>query len=232
MGTTRGWAAIAACVGAVGLTACGGGGGDSSAGATSTAGATDAVLRSYLDSTNVNSSSFPWNGQFPGVVKRWNLPVPVKTNGEARAVVAMNTIEARLGFTVFDRTSIEATDEAAITRGLVFRKGTSYLPAGANPQAYCANVANAPFSGSWPTGFLRTPGEISARLYVNLDNPQCTASQDIAVHEVGHALGLGAHFAAFGDDAPITPDVWPVLATLYGNPIGTARAAIAIRRAN
>ncbi|MCW5234993.1 hypothetical protein D5047_01045 [Verminephrobacter eiseniae] len=105
-------------------------------------------------------------------MKRWTLPIPAKTNGEPRAVPAMDAIEAKLGFVVFDRTSIAATDEAAITRGIVFRQGTSCLPAGANPQAYCANVSRVPNDGSWPSTFLFAPGEISARLYVNLDNPQ------------------------------------------------------------
>ena len=81
------------------LTACGGGGGgssnDNSAPTTSTAN----TLGS-LDATNVTSTTFPFNGQFAGLVKRWKLPIPVKTNGEARAVPAMNAIEAKLGYVV------------------------------------------------------------------------------------------------------------------------------------
>ena len=112
----------------------------------------------------------------------------------------------------------------------MFRQGTSYLPAGANPQAYCANVAGAPNEGGYPLNFMLTPGEISARLYVNLDNPQCTASADVVIHELGHALGLGVHFKGFGDDnGPIGPAFWPVLATLYANPIGTLKAAVIVK---
>lgn len=192
---------------------------------------TDAEVLALADATNIASAGFPWNGRFAGVVKRWTLPIPVKTNGEPRAVPAMDAIEAKLGFVIFDRTSIAAADEATITRGIVFRQGTSYLPAGANPQAYCANVARAPSDGSWPSTFLFAPGEISARLYVNLDNPQCTASPEIVIHEVGHALGLGAHFKGFGDDdGPIGPAFWPVLATLYANPIGTPKSSVVIRQ--
>lgn len=189
-------------------------------------------MLALADATNIANSGFPWSGRFAGVVKRWTLPIPVKTNGEPRAVPAMDAIEAKLGYVVFDRTSIAAADEATITRGIVFRQGTSYLPAGANPQAYCANVARAPFDGSWPSTFMFAPGEISARLYVNLDNPQCTASADIVIHEIGHALGMGAHFKGFGDgDGPIGPAFWSVLATLYASPIGTPKASVVIKQA-
>lgn len=191
----------------------------------------DAEVLALADVTNIASSGFPWNGRFAGVVKRWTLPIPVKTNGEPRAVPALDAIEAKFGYVVFDRTSIAAADEATITRGIVFRQGTSYLPAGGNPQAYCANVARAPLDGSWPSTFMFAPGEISARLYVNLDNPQCTASPEIVIHEIGHALGLGAHFKGFGDeDGPIGPAFWPVLATLYANPIGTPKASVVIKQ--
>lgn len=238
------------------LTACGGGGGDGggssplvttpevtspvtdptttpepAAPVPTTSAVPDAEVLALADATNIASTGFPWNGRFAGVVKRWTVPIPVKTNGEPRAVPAMDAIEAKLGYVVFDRTSIAAADEATITRGIVFRQGTSYLPAGADPQAYCANVARAPFDGSWPSTFMFAPGEISARLYVNLDNPQCTASPEIVIHEIGHALGLGAHFKGFGDDdGPIGPEFWPVLATLYANPIGTPKSSVVIKQ--
>ncbi len=214
------------------LTACGGGGSDAQTPTPAGPSAADTRLLAYLDTANLSSVGVPWNGQFAGVAKRWSLPIPVKTNGEARAVPAMDAIEARLGAVVFDRTSIANADEAAVTRGIVFRQGTSYLPAGGNPQAYCANVSNAPFSGSWPPGSLRATGELSARLYVNLDNPQCTAGADIVVHELGHALGLGAHFAGFGDGPSISDDFWSVLATLYANPIGAPKASVVVKQIN
>lgn len=192
-------------------------------------GPTDAEILNLADSTNLSSSGYPWNGRFAGVVKRWNLPIPVKTNGEPRAVPAMDAIEAKLGFVVFDRTSIESADETTITRGIVFRQGTAYLPAGANPQSFCGNVSDAPFGGGWSASLL-SPGELTGRMYVNLDNPQCTASADIVIHELGHALGMGAHFAGFGDDDAIGPAFWPVLATLYANPSGTPKASVVVKQ--
>ncbi len=194
------------------------------------AGPTDTEILGLVDSTNLSSAGYPWNGRYAGVVKRWSLPIPVKTNGEARAVPAMDEIEAKLGFAVFDRTSIAAADEATITRGIVFRQGTAYLPAGANAQGFCANVSDAPFGGGWSASLLN-PGELTGRMYVNLDNPQCVADGAIVIHEIGHALGLATHFKGFGDDdGAIGPEFWPVLATLYANPIGTPEASVLIKQ--
>ena len=218
---------------AVVLAACGGGGSDAASVAPNLkVEPPNAAILGYLDTTNVATTGFPFNGQFAGVTKRWKLPIAVKTNGEARAVPAMDAIEAKLGYVVFDRTSLANNDEASIARGLVLRQGTSYLPTGANPQAYCANVGNAPFSGGWPANSLTAPGVLSARFYVNLDNPQCTASADIVVHEIAHALGMGSHFKGFGDGPAISADFWTVLASLYGNPAGTAKADIVAKQSN
>ena len=214
----------------IALSACGGGG-DSSSNA-STSAASDTALLAYLDTTNVASAGFPWGGQFPGVVKRWELPVPVKTNGEARAAVAMDAIESKLGYKVFDRTSIENTPNDTITRGVVFSQGTSFLPSGGNPQSFCANVASGPNAGGYPPQFVKAPGTISTKLFVNLDNPQCVASPDIVIHELGHALGLGSHFEGFGDSSgAISGNFWNLLATLYNNAAGTAKANIVVKRA-
>ena len=204
------------------MTACGGGKSDSSS----------STILNFLESTNVASTGFPWNGQFAGVDKRWTLPIPVKINGETRAGPAMDALEAKLGYVIFDRTSIASVDDSQITRGVVFSKGTSYLPTGADPKQYCGNVSGAPYSGGYPSNFLKTPGEISTRLYVNLDNPQCVASADVTIHELGHAMGLGTHFQGFGNPDAISQDFYTVLATLYANPIGTPKASIMFKQVN
>lgn len=215
----------------VALSACGGGGGGGGGGNTSTA--SDTALLNYLDTTNVASVGFPWFSQFPGVVKRWALPVPVKTNGEVRATAAMNAIESKLGYTVFDRTSIANIPNDTITRGVIFSQGTSFLPPGSNPQSFCANVAAGPNSGGYPGQFVQAPGTISTKLYVNLDNPQCAAGAEIVIHELGHALGLGSHFEGYGDSSgAISDNFWNVLATLYGNAAGTTKANVVIKKVN
>lgn len=215
------------------LTSCGGGADTPSVATTSVMEpAAAAAIIGFLDTSNLASTGFPFNGQYAGVTKRWNLPVPVKFNTEPRAAPAMDAIEAKLGYVVFDRTSLANVDEANIVRGVVFRQGTSYLPAGANPQSYCGNVSNAPFSGGWPANMLTAPGVLSARFYVNLDNPQCTVSADVVIHEIGHALGMANHFRGFGDGPSISTDFWNVMATLYANPPGTAKANIVLKQSH
>ncbi len=233
------------------MAACGGGGGSGSPQTTSTLRrSTDAGILSLLTTANLDANISGTYGppDYPSVAKRWALPVPVKTNGDARVVPAMDALEAKLGMTLFDRTSIEnlADDGVAFTRGIVFSQGTAYYPPGALASSYCANVSSNtvgfPYGGP-PPGLLSAPGEIaksgttvvnagppslSTRLYVNLDNPQCTATAAIVIHELGHALGLGSHFAGFGfdDGSDNQQDFYDVLATLYSVPIGTAKASI------
>lgn len=203
------------------LAACGGGekGEDDSAG----------TVRSTLDATNISSNGFPWGGQQPGVLKRWSLPIPVKLNGDSRAVTAVDEIERQLGQTIFDRASIASTPDDQVVRGLIVSKGTSYVPPGSSSACDGAGgVAGAPNSGGYPTAFLKG-AEISARLYVNLDNPGCVASQEVTTHEFGHALGMGQHYDGFGNGQPISPLFWRVLRTMYANPIGTPSASIVVQ---
>lgn len=211
------------------LTACGGGS-DAAPGPSS-----PAAILGYLDSSNLSSAGFPWSyGVYQNVAKRWNVTtakIPVKINGESRAGPAMDAIETKLGMIIFDRLSIASTADGSITRGIIFSQGTAYMPPGAtDPQHWCANVSDGPNQPGYPANFMIAPGEISARLYVNLDNPgYCTASADVVIHELGHALGLGAHFQGFGNGPPISDDFWRVLATLYKNPIGTPTANIVVQ---
>lgn len=235
--TTNGKLAQAlACLGLAGvvsvvtaLSACGGGS-KKSADVASPA----AVILSDLVASNLASAGFPWDGvSFVGVAKRWDTttPIPVKTNGEVRAGPAMDAIEAKLGRILFDRTSIAATANSSVTRGIIFSQGTAMAPVGTPIANNCGNVGSAPNAGGYPPGFLvpGSAGVISTVLYLNLDSPVaggCVASAEVVIHEFGHALGLGAHFAGFGDGPPISTDFWSALATLYGNPIGTPTASM------
>jgi len=180
-----------------------------------------------LDKTNLSSSDFPWNGRSPDVLKRWDLPVPVKTNGDAQAEAAMNEIELNLGQTIFDRTTIAATPDNQIATGLIISRGTAFIPPDGDIKTNCGNVAAAPNDGGWPSSFLNAAA-ISTKLYINLDGPGCKASLDVAIHEFGHALGMGNHFKGFGDGTPISYLFWRVLRTIYTNPIGAQRASVVV----
>jgi hypothetical protein len=205
-----------------GLMACGGGG----------AGSDDSVesVRAALTVTNLAANGFPWNGAAPGLLKRWELPIPVKTNGDSRANDAMDAIERELGPGVFDRTSIASTPDNLITKGIVVSVGTAFLPSGAtNPANYCANVAAAPRASGWASPAATAGGVMSYRLYVNLDNPFCKADISIAIHEFGHALGMGVHYEGFGYGPAISNLSWRVLRTMYANAPGTPAASIVVK---
>jgi len=203
------------------LVACGGG--------ESSSDVTPAAVRSSLSVTNLESSGFPWGGQQSGVLKRWNLPIPVKLNGDARATASVDEIERQLGQTIFDRITIAGLPDNQIRRGLIVSVGTSFVPPGSsNPCQGAGNVAGAPNTGGYPFPFLNG-AEITARLYINLDNPGCTASQEVTTHEFGHALGMGSHYDGFGNGPAISPLFWGVLRTMYANPIGTSSSSIVVR---
>lgn len=172
-----------------------------------------------LEKTNLNSQNFPWNGIADKKPKKWIGLIPVKTNGIKRAEDAINIIEEKLKKKIFDRESISEIPEEKITRGIIVREGTAASPT--MDENNCGNVGDAPNSYHYPENFLKNSGEIDTVLYVNLGSKLCddkkcgTSPSDIAVHEFGHALGLGPHFHGFGDGPIISSDFWAVLIKLY-----------------
>jgi hypothetical protein len=177
-------------------------------------------ITELLARTNIDSVGFRWFGVAKNKKKRWNLPVPVKTNGVKRAEEALGRIEVRLKKGIFDRCSIAGIDNDRIQRGLIISEMTATAPR--LDRNVCGNVSSAPFETDYPKNFLNEEtGVISAVLYVNLGSILCNDSErgcaksDIAVHEFGHALGLGEHFPGFGEDDIISEVFWLVLAELY-----------------
>lgn len=191
------------------LAGCGGGGGDGAPGASSED-TSDAATRQALQRTNLDHG--PGGSPALGTLKRWSLPVPVKTNNDPRAVQAMDAIEGRLGATIFDRTSIAGADDSTITRGVIISVGTG-------PQsAICGAADNADGSSA----------EISAKLFIHLDSAGCTATVDATIHEFAHTLGMFNHFQNFGDGNPTGELFWRVLRTIYSNNIGTPGPSIVL----
>lgn len=188
-----------------------------------------AALRSYIETTNLDSGHFPWvYGLADGRLKRWDIeadgPIPVQLNGSALAEGAIRSIETRLGKVLF-----EPVEDGAIVRGILVTEGTAVGPAGVVTSGTCGNVSALPGTTSWPTGFYDETGRISTRLYVNLSSSKCTASLEIAIHEFGHALGMGPHFPDFGLMAAVGPAFWQVLANLYANDVGVAAEHLEVR---
>lgn len=204
-----------------------------------------AAISRYVHVTNLNSANFPWDAiNFPdgaaqGKLKRWDIEgaglIPVKLNGSTLATNAIDDIEARMGRTLFDRTSIANTPDEQILRGLIVSTGTAMGPDGPS----CGHVGQGPADTSYPSflysgatsefiPFYTDAGVISTRLYVNLSSIRCSASLAVAIHEFGHALGMGAHFNGFGMGPPVSENFWRVLYTLYGNPVGSVADDITV----
>jgi hypothetical protein len=196
------------------LAACGGGGSDAPPPAAPAAGASedtsDATTRQTLQVTNLDFG--PAGSSALGTLKRWSLPIPVKTNNDPRAVQAMDAIEKRLGATIFDRTSIANTPDDSITRGVIVTVGTG-------PQS--ALCGSADTNGG-------VTAEITGRLFIRLDSATCTASLDATIHEFGHTMGVFTHFQNFGIGNAIGELFWRVFRTIYLNPIGTPGANIVL----
>ncbi len=187
---------------------------------------TSEVLRN-LRETNLDSRYFPWTyGMANGRTKRWDIErdglIPVKLNGSALAQEAIMQIEAVLQMSLFDTTSIADTSDEMIDRGIIVSEGTAIGPGGTVTRNTCGHVSAFPETTVFPEKFYNSEGRINTRLYVSLSSKKCMASLEIAIHEFGHALGLGKHFSGFGIGEAIAPSFWQVLYTLYYNDVGTS----------
>jgi len=187
-----------------------------------------------LQKTNLDSSQFPWiRGLAVGRTKRWDIEhdglIPVKLNGITLAKDAIEEIEDVLHMSIFDTTSIANSPDNMITRGIIVSEGTAIGPNGVITKNTCGHVSADPGNTDYPKDFYDANGKINTRLYVNLSSQKCTASLDIAIHEFGHALGLGNHFPGFGSGDIISLSFWQVLHTLYNNEVGTSSEDLQIQ---
>lgn len=214
---------------ATAIVGCGGGGSSSSTSTPPTV-ATASSVTADLVTTNLNSSSFPWNMIADGKLKRWSYEtglIPVKTNGSTQATYALDLIEATLGKTIFDRTSIANTADSSITSGLIVSMGTAVDANGQVTSSACGVVSSAPSVPTISGNIIDANGKMNAKLYVNIGSSACTADlNQIATHEFGHAIGLGSHFTGFGIGDIISGNFWNIVKTIYNNPIGSTVSTI------
>ena len=194
-------------------------------------------VRDALDSTNLNGATFPWPQRFSAgqFLKRWiALPITVDlrlvADDEHRklAIAAIDEVELHLKPVGLPRALFMFGGLSVGEPGLVFSFGTAAAPEKVPQKHNCGNVSAGPHSTAYPPGFLKLTGEISAQFFINVGSPHndgCKPSRDIAIHEIGHALGLGDHFQGFGEGPIISDLFWCVLETLYANPIGPVPAS-------
>ena len=191
----------------------------------------DGILQN-LKTANIDGSGFPWQGSAIGALKRWDYVgsglIPVQANGSDLASQAMDQIEEELGFVIFDRTSLDMIDAEQVSRGIIVSEGTAIGPGGSINSSTCGHVSLGIGSTGFPSEFYTSDGEINTVLYVHLSSSQCEASAAIAIHEFGHALGLGGHFDGFGFGDAINGNFWNALVNLYRNEVGTLEADLEI----
>lgn len=208
------------------LSACGGGNSDNSQ-----VEGPEGILKN-IKTSNLDGNGFPWTGVAVGKLKRWDYMIdgliPVKTNNVALSEQAMDRIEQEIGLVIFDRTSIENTSDNDVSRGIIVSSGTAIGPGGVVNENTCGMVSSGVGTTSFPSNFYNSSGNINTVLYVHLSSSGCTSSLNVAIHEFGHALVMGAHFEGFGIGDAIDNNFWNTLYNIYNNNVGTTESNLVI----
>ena len=215
------------------LLGCGGGGGDGEVKGT------DSQVVADITSSNIQS----WGNSASGT-NRWvgvgsSAPqvsvfipatsTPAEADLAAKSRLAIASINRKLGGSVL----LSEVNSAPASGGYMrVSYLTSYVPTGSTDYAsYCANVSTGSGLPN-PVDPTPTSGSRNDKVaWLNLGNGRCDVTQNIVIHEMGHALGLNKHFQGFGFPDALSTQFWDVLATLYGNPVRTPAAQLMVRRA-
>lgn len=178
--------------------------------------------------------------QNPGLT-RWRqdelIPVYYLNAVDARFSYALDKAESIIGYPMFDRKGVIELDisdpynidysDVPTEWGFIWSQGT------VSGSCSSGTVSQGPLTNSivghtagYDLGINKPTGEPFA--WINLDSanpdPNCTtvASNEVSLHELAHALGMGNHFEGFGNGAAFNSNAERVLRTMYSphNPPG------------
>lgn len=199
--------------------------------------------------TNFNSFFFPYGNASENTIfstlsslKKWQtieergiddpLLIPVQINGVRFVSEALDNIERIVGYTLFDRDSLNGVSKEDITYGIVFSAGTALGPQNIQGDPFCGHVGGTDGTVDYPEDWYNDQGFIDVALQVNIDNGtgNCRIEEGIVRHEILHALGMGQHFTGFGEgNRPFdNPLLSTVLNMLYNNTAGTDASEVTI----
>lgn len=161
----------------------------------------------------------------PGYLVRWNTPIEVDTGGLARAEEALARYEKLTGGRIaFKRVT------GTPANGVVYVEGRAVASDGQSPG--CGNVADVP-GGAGVRFKFDGSGAMYGVYYINLGSSACNDATKgdydsaIAEHEMGHVLGVLAHFDGFtGGQGLMNPNYFNVVYTIYNNPIGATASQL------
>jgi hypothetical protein len=155
----------------------------------------------------------------PGKMIRFQTPIDINPNGLPQVLDAIKNYEAMTSGAVTFR--IVNSDP---TVGIVVVEGDALTRDG---QPGCGHVTHQRDPKSGFTFNVTNDGTINSRLYVHLGSSACNHTregfqpQSIAEHELGHALGLGTHFAGFTGIEGLTLELLVTVMALYRTSPGT-----------
>jgi hypothetical protein len=155
----------------------------------------------------------------PGKTIRFQSPIDINPNGNPQVLEAIKNYEALTSGAVTFR--IVNSDPAI---GIVVVEGDALNREG---QPGCGHVTRQRDPKSGFTFNVKSDGTINSRLYVHLGSSACNPTregfqpQSLAEHELGHALGLGAHFAGFTGIEGLTLELLVTVTALYRTSPGT-----------
>ncbi|WP_143165836.1 zinc metalloprotease [Ferrimonas marina] len=169
------------------------------------------------------------------------IPVYYLGSEDPRFAKAMDRAEAIVGYPMFDRSGgvielelgewWEPIDYSHLPTewGFIWSQGTSPGNCSSGTVSKGPNMSNlVSYLADRNQGLLRNvPDEFT---WINIDSGAeipgegCTiiADDEVTLHELGHALGMGNHFQGFGDGAAFDANAERVLRTMYSphNPPG------------